>query len=206
VVIAYIEAGINWHHGDAQELANKVYLNRGELPPPLCDRSPCVNPGSYDANGDGVFNAADYADDSRVGDFNGNGVIDPEDVITAFTCYDRTTGSVGQLSFDAGNRQHCSNGDAVLSVDNDGNGYPHDISGWDFYDHQNDPATYDTATPTISRNRPPPRPTTASRAPASAPAACCYRSRRAPRRSTATTTSPRRGCSRSTRARASSPR
>ena len=145
VVIAYIEAGINWHHGDAQELANKVYLNRGELPPPLCDRSPCVNPGSYDANGDGVFNAADYADDSRVGDFNGNGVIDPEDVITAFTCYDRTTGSVGQLSFDAGNRQHCSNGDAVLSVDNDGNGYPHDISGWDFYDHQNDPATYDSA-------------------------------------------------------------
>ena len=51
VVIAYIEAGINWHHGDAQELANKVCLNRGELPPPLCDRSPCVNPGSYDANG-----------------------------------------------------------------------------------------------------------------------------------------------------------
>ena len=122
VVIAYIEAGINWHHGDAQELANKVYLNRGELPPPLCDRSPCVNPGSYDANGDGVFNAADYADDSRVGDFNGNGVIDPEDVITAFTCYDHTTGSVGQLSFDAASREHCSNGDAVLSVDNDGNG------------------------------------------------------------------------------------
>ena len=144
VVIAYIEAGINWHHGDAQELANKVYLNRGELPPPLCDRGPCLNPGSYDANGDGVFNAADYAADSRVADFNGNGVIDPEDVITAFTCYDRRTDSVGQLSFDAGSRQHCSNGDAVLSVDNDGNGYPHDISGWDFYDHQNDPATYDS--------------------------------------------------------------
>src|SRR5206468_2160412 len=52
VVIAYIEAGINWHHGDAQELANKVYLNRGELPPPLCDRSPCVNPGSYDHQND----------------------------------------------------------------------------------------------------------------------------------------------------------
>src|SRR5213078_2169366 len=89
VVIAYIEGGINWHHGDARELADKVYLNRGELPPPLCDRSPCANPGSYDANGDGVFNAADYASDGRVSDFNGNGLIDPEDVITAFTCYDR---------------------------------------------------------------------------------------------------------------------
>ena len=145
VVIAYIEGGINWHHGDAQELADKVYLNRGELPPPLCDRSPCANPGSYDANGDGVFNAADYANDSRVRDFNGNGLIDPEDMITAFTCYDRATGSLGQLTFDTGNQAHCSNGDAVLSLDNDGNGYPHDISGWDFYDHQNDPATYDSA-------------------------------------------------------------
>src|SRR5437867_1805179 len=56
VVIAYIEGGINWHHGDARELADKVYLNRGELPPPLCDRSPCANPGSYDANGEGVAN------------------------------------------------------------------------------------------------------------------------------------------------------
>src|SRR6266481_760188 len=46
VVIAYIEGGINWHHGDAQELAKKVYLNRGELPPALCDRSPCANPGT----------------------------------------------------------------------------------------------------------------------------------------------------------------
>ncbi|TMB11866.1 MAG: hypothetical protein E6J71_24860, partial [Deltaproteobacteria bacterium] len=120
VVIAYIEGGINWHHGDAQELAKKVYLNRGELPPALCDRSPCANPGSYDANGDGVFNAADYEQDSRVSDFNGNGLIDPEDVITAFTCYDRATGGLGQLSFDASNQQHCSNGDAVLAVDNDG--------------------------------------------------------------------------------------
>src|SRR5438128_4063707 len=145
VVIVYVEGGINWHHGDARELADKVFLNRGELPPPLCDRSPCANPGSYDANGDGVFNAADYASDGRVSDFNGNGLIDPEDVITAFTCYDRATGNLGQLSFDARNQAHCSNGDAVLSVDNDGNGYPHDISGWDFYDHQNDPATYDSA-------------------------------------------------------------
>src|SRR5581483_9352293 len=33
-VIAYIEGGINWHYGDAAELADKVYLNWKELPVP----------------------------------------------------------------------------------------------------------------------------------------------------------------------------
>ena len=28
--------------------------------------------------------------------------------------------------------------------DHDHNGYPSDISGWDFYDNQNDPATVDS--------------------------------------------------------------
>ena len=39
-VIAYIEGGINWHAGDAAELANKVFINRRELPPP-CAVVPC---------------------------------------------------------------------------------------------------------------------------------------------------------------------
>ena len=50
-------------------------------------------------------------------DRNGNGYKDPEDLIATF-----------------------SDG-----IDHDGNGYVDDISGWDFYDHQNDPATIDTA-------------------------------------------------------------
>src|SRR5699024_2191116 len=29
-------------------------------------------------------------------------------------------------------------------TDSDGNGFVDDISGWDFYDHQNDPAMYDS--------------------------------------------------------------
>ena len=49
-------------------------------------------------------------------DANANGLRDPEDLIVSFT-----------------------NG-----VDNDGNGYQDDISGWDFYTNQNDPATIDT--------------------------------------------------------------
>jgi hypothetical protein len=64
----------------------------------------------------------DYAHDPRVtgrkngGDANGNGYLDPEDLIVAF-----------------------SNG-----KDDDHNGFVDDISGWDFYDHQNDPSMYDS--------------------------------------------------------------
>ena len=101
-VIAYVEAGINWHNGDAAELANRVFLNKGELPPPTTN------------NRDGTLSALDYADTP---DANNNGVVDPEDIIVRY-----------------------SNG-----RDNDGNGYVDDISGWDFYDNQNDPATVDSA-------------------------------------------------------------
>jgi VCBS repeat protein len=101
-VIAYLEAGINWHNGDAKELANRVFLNRGELPKPTTFKD------------DGTLNALDYADTP---DANKNGVVDPEDIIKRFS-----------------NRK-----------DNDRNGYVDDISGWDFYDDQNDPATVDSA-------------------------------------------------------------
>ncbi|WP_329521265.1 FG-GAP-like repeat-containing protein [Spirillospora sp. NBC_01491] len=109
VLIAYVEGGINWHNGDGAELADKVYLNTGELPVP-------EGSTAHDRNGDGVVTAADYAGDPRVKDANGNGRTDPEDLIAAF-----------------------SDGE-----DDDGNGFTDDISGWDFYERQNDPATYDS--------------------------------------------------------------
>ncbi|WP_019632753.1 FG-GAP-like repeat-containing protein [Actinomadura atramentaria] len=109
VTIAYVEGGVNWHNGDAAELADKVFLNTGELPKPQ-------GSATYDKDGDGVVTAADYAEDPRVKDANGNGRIDPEDLIAAF--------SDGR--------------------DDDGNGFTDDISGWDFYEDQNDPATYDS--------------------------------------------------------------
>jgi hypothetical protein len=102
VVIAYIEGGINWHDPGIAEIADKIFVNPGELPPP--ERS----------NGDPWLNAPDYP---STPDANGNGFVDAEDLIVRF-----------------------SNG-----VDDDGNGYVDDISGWDFYDDQNDPATYDAA-------------------------------------------------------------
>ena len=102
VVIGYVEAGINWHDEDIEELTNKVYLSDGELPPPTTE------------DGDPALQASDYADTA---DANGNGHVDAEDVIARF--------SDGR--------------------DDDRNGYVDDISGWDFYNDQNDPATVDSA-------------------------------------------------------------
>ena len=99
-VIAYIEGGINWRN-QPEELADKVFLNAGELPKPTTP----VN--------DGALNAKDYADTK---DANKNGLVDPEDIIKRF--------SDGR--------------------DDDHNGYTDDISGWDFYNDQNDPATLDS--------------------------------------------------------------
>ena len=101
VTIAYVEGGINWNDPDARDLVNQVYLNAGELPKPTTPVD------------DGRLNVKDYADTK---DYNGNGYVDPEDLIVRFSDH----------------------------RDNDHNGYTDDISGWDFYDHQNDPATYDS--------------------------------------------------------------
>lgn len=111
VVIAVLDSGIRWGE-NLPDLVNKFYLNRGELPVPEGSTN-TVDP--WDRNQDGVFNVRDYlatgsfARDSRVSDQNGNGVIDPEDLIFLF-----------------------SDG-----VDDDANGYTDDISGWDFFEDDN---------------------------------------------------------------------
>ncbi len=113
VVIAVLDSGIEWQH-QLPDLVRKFYLNRGELPVP--EQSTNAN-DPWDRNRDGVFNVADYeasgafSRDSRVSDANGNGILDPEDLIFLF-----------------------SDG-----VDGDGNGFVDDISGWDFFEDDNDP-------------------------------------------------------------------
>ncbi len=113
VIIAVLDSGIRWAEPQP-DLIDKFYLNRGELPVPEGSTN-TTDP--YDRNGDGVFNIRDYlADgthpqDSRISDQNGNGVIDPEDLIFLF-----------------------SDG-----IDDDHNGYVDDISGWDFFEDDNDP-------------------------------------------------------------------
>jgi hypothetical protein len=83
VVIAYMEAGINWHDSSARAaLAPRGYLNAGELPyPELADGKSC---GRYDCNGDGTFNVFDYAQDPRIHKPYINGSLTPEDLIAAF--------------------------------------------------------------------------------------------------------------------------
>src|SRR5262249_53323115 len=94
-----------------------------------------LNPDSYDLNDDGVFDVADYAGDARVSDANGNGLLDPQDLIRAF-----------------------SDG-----TDADANGYVDDIAGWNFLDDDNDRSTRcRTGTAPERRGTPLPRPTTAA--------------------------------------------
>jgi hypothetical protein len=107
VVVAVLDSGIRW--GD-RDLVHQHYLNRGELPEPQ-DAHARAQAGVYDLNRDGSFDVRDYAADSRFGDANANGVLDPGDLIAA----------------------------ASDGLDSDGNGYVDDISGWDFFEHDNDP-------------------------------------------------------------------
>ncbi len=110
-VIAVMDSGIRWDE-DRPELMRKFALNRGELPKPNgSGRGGSVR--DYDKNGDGVFNVTDYAGDSRARENSAddNTLLDPGDLIRSF-----------------------SDG-----VDDDNNGYVDDISGWDFFEDDNDP-------------------------------------------------------------------
>lgn len=120
-LIAVLDSGIKW---DSDDLLNKFYLNRKELPVPdaACHTKDYKESDPYDSNGDGIFNMADWVKegpkeapktpcDPKVKDVNANGYIDPGDLIHTF--------SDGK--------------------DGDGNGYLDDISGWDFFRGDNDP-------------------------------------------------------------------
>jgi hypothetical protein len=110
VTIAIIDSGIRWNQTIDCNLLRKYYINRGELPMPAGGPNASDHRfGGYDVTGDGVFNIEDYLGDPRVTDANGNGWIDPEDLILLL-----------------------SDG-----VDGDGNGYVDDISGWDFFEGDN---------------------------------------------------------------------
>ena len=122
---AHRGARLGHRTGTNDDLANKWYLNRGELPPPQgCPgsdgvtarrqrRRPLQRAGLHHRR------AATPCPRSRrcatrasaSGDVNNNGILDPQDLIAAF--------SDGK--------------------DDDGNGYIDDICGWDFFHNDNDP-------------------------------------------------------------------
>ena len=109
VIVGIMDSGIKWEKDD---LKNKFYLHQPELPIPQLEDGTTAS--SYDANGDGVFNLKDYKDDPRVqknaGITGDNDKLDVSDLIYTF-----------------------SDG-----IDDDGNGFVDDISGWDFFEQDND--------------------------------------------------------------------
>jgi hypothetical protein len=118
VVIGELDSGIKW---DERNLNTKFYLNARELgacPPPGADVDNADPFVGFDVNGDGLFNIRDYDDAPWLADLNGNGLHDPQDLI------------------------HGNDGDGPCSdgIDDDGNGYTDDISGWDFFWNDNDPS------------------------------------------------------------------
>ncbi|MBI5547994.1 MAG: FG-GAP repeat protein [Deltaproteobacteria bacterium] len=124
-ILAAVGGGVSWEDAD---LIAKVQLSLGELvnhKPLHTDGLACGGEGEvagFDCDGDGVVTVGDYQDSPNLnppagsghplGDVNGNGKLDPQDLI---------------LNFSDG-------------IDDDGNGYVDDIAGWDFLKDDNDPA------------------------------------------------------------------
>ena len=165
VLVAYIEGGVNYSSNNIKDSLDNIYLNQPELPYP--EKADGTSAGTYDANGDGHFDIRDYADDPRVNPPCASGV-------TPFTKHEEGTQRgcaangqheyLNQVSI-GGTKTgylspedliavfgHCriSNGQLLDCppngrFDNDGNGYPNDISGWNFERNNNDPQTEDTS-------------------------------------------------------------
>src|SRR4051794_19961508 len=116
VTIAVLDSGIMWNNlgKPLNDVRLHVRLNKGETPVPVDDRASSTDDlvpdcgalaaraGQRDLNGDGVFNILDYACDSRVAPdpahgvgptVNGKPVLDPEDVIIAFSNQDDHDGN-----------------------------------------------------------------------------------------------------------------
>jgi hypothetical protein len=165
VRIAYIEGGVNYSSDGIKDALDNIYLNKGELPYP--EGADGHDRGRYDFDGNGRFDIRDYAQDPRVNppcpsgtapftryeegttrscvaggehqylnevDIGGakTPYLSPEDLIAVF----------GHCRISRGKLRRCPAGGRF---DNDGNGYPNDISGWNTQRNTNDPQTDDSA-------------------------------------------------------------
>lgn len=134
VVIVVTDSGIKWDERDVIEaafinhrelLAHRPTRENGDACDPLDETiypsDDAATRAGFDCNGDGIITVADYAETPTLlplatetnprGDKNNNGVLDAGDLIL-----------------------NLSDG-----IDDDGNGYVDDISGWDFMKDDNDP-------------------------------------------------------------------
>ncbi len=126
--IAILDTGIRWDDGS---LRDQIHLNTRELPLPQQangQTNPHAGLGGFDLNGNGVVDVDDFKDDHRVPHTTAGagGQITAEDLIKTFGHCQITNHVLGACP--AGGK-----------FDNDHNGYPNDIAGWNFFDDDNDP-------------------------------------------------------------------
>ncbi|WP_145244409.1 Calx-beta domain-containing protein [Urbifossiella limnaea] len=105
VVVAVVDDGMDITHPD---LAPNVFINQGEIPA-------AVRAALTDVDGDGIISFVDLNNAANVGagkavDVNGNGRIDPNDILSPTASGGWADGADGS----------------------DGNGYVDDLCGWDF--------------------------------------------------------------------------
>ncbi len=103
VIVAVIDDGMSSY--DEMDLRDRLFLNQGELGGAHMPQNGDAPCGVFDCNGDGRFSASDYDNDNRLLALSGGDPVTVEHLLQAF-----------------------SDG-----VDDDGNGLPDDISGWDFF-------------------------------------------------------------------------
>lgn len=165
MLIAYIEGGVNYSANNIKDGLNGIFINKGELPYPQGWDGQDL--GRHDFDGNGRFDIRDFAKDPRVnppcpagtaefvteeeGTTRGcaaagkheyihkvniggplTAYLSPEDLIAVF----------GHCKIENNRVASCPEGGRF---DNDGNGYPNDVSGWNAYQNNNDPQTEDLA-------------------------------------------------------------
>ena len=165
VVIAYIEGGVNYSNDGIKDALNNIYLNRGELPYPEGPNGKSA--GRYDFDGNGHFDIRDYARDPRVnppcpggtkpfvryqegttrgcvrgGQHRYLNQVDIGGAQTPYLSHEDLIAVFGHCKVVAGRLGACPPGGRF---DNDGNGYPNDVSGWNTQRNTNDPQTDDSA-------------------------------------------------------------
>ncbi len=167
VLIAYIEGGVNYSSNKIKEGLNAIFINKGELPFPQGWDGQDL--GRHDFDGNGRFDIRDFAKDPRVNPPCPSGVT-PADALkfeegttrgcapggkheyihkvtvggaaTAYLSPEDLIAVFGHCKIENGRVSSCpSDG----RFDNDGNGYPNDVSGWNAYHNNNDPQTDDLA-------------------------------------------------------------
>lgn len=163
MLVAYMEGGVNYSSNSIKDGLNSIYINKGEVPYPQGWDGQDL--GRYDFDGNGRFDIRDYAKDPRVNPECAPATpqfVTEEEGTTRGCADDGTHEYVNEVNIAGPKVPYLSPHDLIVvfghckitnnrldgcpsgaKIDNDGNGYPNDISGWNAYNNTNDPQTED---------------------------------------------------------------